>query len=406
MTEKSKIGWVFYDGECTFCISLAARGRTYLQRHGLELVPLQGVEAARLPPGEDSMEEMKVLTRDGVVHGGADALVYLAGLNRWGGVVRFFACLPGVLPLLRRGYRWVAANRRCLNGQCIRQRPLKRVDWLAPALLPLLAGIITWQAAPWVMMWSMAVAIFAGCKWITLREQPAGCPLRAGAYLLLWPGMDARRFLDEITIPPRPAARSWAAAFLKMLFGIALLWGGVRSVPPVPLLQGWVGMIGIIFILHFGFFHLVALAWQTLGVQAAPLMRWPLAAGTLGEFWGARWNRGFHDLAHRHVFLPLRVRYGVTAAVLLAFLASGLVHEAVITLPAGSGFGLPTTYFLLQGVGMMAQKSRFGKAAHLAYGWRGRLFTGLLLIGPVFALFPPPFVRRVILPFLEVLHAL
>ena len=88
--------------------------------------------------------------------------------------------------------------------------------------------------------------------------------------------------------------------------------------PRVPvdhdLLRGWVGMVGIVFVLHFGIFHLLSLAWQTLGVSAKPIMDWPIKATSVSEFWGQRWNLAFRDLTHRFLFRPLTARFGAWAS--------------------------------------------------------------------------------------------
>jgi alginate O-acetyltransferase complex protein AlgI len=49
-------------------------------------------------------------------------------------------------------------------------------------------------------------------------------------------------------------------------------------------------MVGLILTLHFGLFQILALFWQRLGVAAEPIMKAPLRATSLGEFWGKRWN--------------------------------------------------------------------------------------------------------------------
>ena len=165
-------------------------------------------------------------------------------------------------------------------------------------------------------------------------------------------------------------------------------------------------MIGLIFLLHFGTFHLIALAWRTRGVPVEPIMRMPLAARSLGEFWSLRWNRGFNDLAHRHVFKPIEKKLGVAGATLLTFLVSGLIHDLVISVPARGGYGLPTLYFLIQGLGVLAERSPLGKRAGLRRGMRGRLFALVVTAAPVGLLFHPQFVGRVIIPFLEVIKAL
>lgn len=88
------------------------------------------------------------------------------------------------------------------------------------------------------------------------------------------------------------------------------------------------------------------------------------------------------------------------------FLFSGLLHDLVISVPARGGYGLPTLYFVLQGGGVMLQRSSFAKHFGLAIGIRGWCLTMLFLIAPLFWLFHPYFVLRVILPFMQAIRAL
>jgi len=62
-------------------------------------------------------------------------------------------------------------------------------------------------------------------------------------------------------------------------------------------------------------------------------------------------------------------------------------------------------YFLLQGAGMTIEHSGFGKRLGLGQGVRGWFFMALFVAGPVFGLFHPWFVLRVILPFMQAIHA-
>jgi Membrane bound O-acyl transferase family len=117
-------------------------------------------------------------------------------------------------------------------------------------------------------------------------------------------------------------------AALKTLLGATLIWVVARTAyPERPLLAGWLGMVGLILVLHFGTFHLLSLARRSHGVDATPVMRSPLLASSLADFWGRRWNTAFHELATRLTFRPLRPSFGVTGATLLVFLASGFIHE-------------------------------------------------------------------------------
>jgi hypothetical protein len=259
-------------------------------------------------------------------------------------------------------------------------------------------------------MWALSFAIFSGLKWATwwtARSLVAHTPGRSFAYLLLWPGMDAERFLDATSRPASPQLWEWLSASAKTLFGIALLCVFAREVPQRwSLVQGWIGLFGLIFLLHFGSFHLIALFWQTMGIAAEPIMAKPILSTSLSEFWGKRWNLGFRQLAHDLIFRPLYKTTGVAFAGFLVFLLSGLIHDLVISLPARGGYGLPTAYFVVQGLGVMLERSAFGRQVGLQGGPIGRIFALIITAAPAFWLFHPPFVMRVILPFLHAIHAL
>jgi alginate O-acetyltransferase complex protein AlgI len=261
-------------------------------------------------------------------------------------------------------------------------------------------------------MWLMAVAVFFGCKWLTLgmATKRAGrvCPFRATAYLFAWPGMDATRFLSP-HLAPRPSRfalmKNSATGAVRILIGALLLFAVARHATE-PLLAGWIGMVGMILILHFGLFDLTSIGWRALRVDAAPIMNRPLLSTSVSEFWGRRWNAAFNDLAVRLIFRPVARHTTVLAATLIAFAVSGLIHELVISLPAGAGFGLPTAYFLVQGLGVLAERSPAGKRLRLGNGVSGWGFTMLIVAGPAFSLFHPPFVRQVIVPFMKAIGAL
>lgn len=332
-------------------------------------------------------------------------------------------------------------------------------EWLPLVLMPAAVLLLRAVVPAWAFMWLLALAIFFACKWLTWRRacrRGLHPPIpRSLAYLLAWPGMDAIAFLkapnpkhhapkksqtpnperqsvNGLPVPmepPRARQRSafrrlrrlgawnlgflwrlevgaWSFAVAKTLCGAALIWiAAHRTSGANPLLTGWLGMIGVVFLLHFGLFHLLALAWQRAGVHAQPLMRSPFLATSLAEFWSARWNTAFHLLAQDVAFRPLARRRGPTGATIGVFLISGLVHEAVISLPARGGFGLPTAYFVLQGLGVLAERARWGRRLGLGRGLRGWLFALICAAGPAFWLFHPPFIHHVILPMLQAIGA-
>ncbi|MGA8223879.1 MAG: MBOAT family protein [Candidatus Acidiferrales bacterium] len=280
------------------------------------------------------------------------------------------------------------------------------IGWVPLAVLPAAAIALRTFLLPWVFMWLLAGAIFAGCKWQTFWEARTAARRmswkRSAAYLLLWPGMDAEKFFETGVGKRHITSGEWLAAIVKTLAGAVLFWIAARSVTPShPLVAGWLGMAGIVLILHFGTFQLIALGWQRAGIHAQPIMQHPLESQSLSEFWGKRWNLGFRKLSHALVFLPLQKCFGIVPATLGAFVASGLIHDLVISVPARAGYGLPTAYFLVQGLGVLAERSGAGRRFGLGRGVRGWLWMALLAAGPVGILFHPWFVMRVILPFLR-----
>lgn len=390
---------VRYDADCPWCVRLA--------RLGARLFSTRQVRFAPLPQGPSAPDEMQVVLPEGKVLGGADGLLYLARTVWWGWPLRAFASLPAGTELLRSAYRWIAARRPCARGNCA-IRPTRR---RLPALLaigPVLASIpIARTLPPWACMWTLCAALFFSFKIASLWGLRAPFSPRLGAYLFLWPGMDAQAFLNSSRRPGAPPPAAWLSAAVAAAIGASLVWLFPRIIIPVSALAaGWSAMIGIVLVLHFGSFRLLAFAWQSAGVDAEPIMREPLLARSVRDFWGNRWNRGFSDFAHRAFLRPFSRTFGPTGGLVGVFFISGLIHELVISLPARGGYGLPTLYFLIQGAGAVFERSISARQIGLRGTVAGRIFTIATVAGPAFALFHPPFVHRVILPFLQTIHAL
>src|ERR1700677_2331565 len=269
------------------------------------------------------------------------------------------------------------------NESAVRVQGSQGIGWLPVVGLPLTAISCRNRLAPWVFMWALSFAIFFSLKWLTwwrARTRVSHPAWRSLAYLFAWPGMDADSFLDANEHVPPPRFTAWLWATLETALGAVLMWIVARSLPAgEPLLRGWTGMLGLILLLHFGSFQLIALVWRTLGVDAKPIMSAPLRSTSLAEFWGKRWNLGFRQFAHELIFRPLYRRLGADAAGFLVFAVSGLIHDLVISLPARGGYGLPTLYFLLQGTGMTIEHSRFGKRLGLGKGVVGWCFMMVFL---------------------------
>src|SRR5579863_9600 len=136
------------------------------------------------------------------------------------------------------------------------------IAWLPLFLLPLATFFFFNRLPAWAFMWLLAFALFFASKWLTWvgtarravrapegRNESHPPVWRHLAYFFLWIGMDPQPFLDPRPRAARPTLRAWTFAFLQTFLGAYLLWGLARRVPAAqPLLAGWIGMGGLIFL--------------------------------------------------------------------------------------------------------------------------------------------------------------
>jgi predicted DCC family thiol-disulfide oxidoreductase YuxK len=115
---KRVSGIVCYDGECPMCTGLIGRWGHRLRRAGFRLAPLQLPAIQRRLGLTGIPDEMKLITPQGAVVGGADAVVAIAeGLGLSHDLAQGArSALVG--PLLRQLYAVVAKHRSCVGGQC------------------------------------------------------------------------------------------------------------------------------------------------------------------------------------------------------------------------------------------------------------------------------------------------
>lgn len=267
-----------------------------------------------------------------------------------------------------------------------------------------LAWWLVRERAGWFVMLTVAATEWAVLKIATFRGY-AGATIRwrAIGYFVAWPGMNARVFFGG-PAENRPGVAEVASAAVKTLFGLSLVAWAIRHAHhEAELLVAWVAVVGVLFTLHFGAFHLASCAWRAAGIDAPPIMRAPILASSLADLWGARWNLAFADAARSFVLKPLARPIGGRGAGLAVFVVSGLVHESVVSLPARGGWGGPTAYFLLQAAGLAIERSTYGVRRGLGRGAHGWLWTFFVAVAPLPLLFHGTFARNVIVPLFRAL---
>ncbi|MEK7701028.1 MAG: DUF393 domain-containing protein [candidate division NC10 bacterium] len=110
---------LIYDGECPMCRASALwLMRLALSGGALEILPCRSEpRRTRFPQIADAacLTAMQLILPDGRVLAGADAVPELLRRIRGLGWVAGLFALPGVRPLARRFYAWVARNRLRLS---------------------------------------------------------------------------------------------------------------------------------------------------------------------------------------------------------------------------------------------------------------------------------------------------
>lgn len=106
---------LIYDAECPMCRASALwLMRLALSRKQLEILPCRSpVRLARFPQITDEacMTAMQLVLPDGRILAGADAVPELLRRIRGLGWLATIFALPGMRPLARRVYAWIARNR-------------------------------------------------------------------------------------------------------------------------------------------------------------------------------------------------------------------------------------------------------------------------------------------------------
>jgi alginate O-acetyltransferase complex protein AlgI len=178
-----------------------------------------------------------------------------------------------------------------------------------------------------------------------------------------------------------------------------LLWVVPRLLPattPRPI-RIWIALIAVGFLSLIARFDLYALVFRAMGFAVEKVWHCPVAATSLNEFWGQRWNRIVSGFLREVVFFPIARLAGARTALLVVFLYSGLYHE-IVSFLADSGHGGPMAYFLVQYLGILAESSGPGRRLLRRRPRLGRLWTLAVVTLPLGLILQRPFIERWLVP--------
>jgi len=289
------------------------------------------------------------------------------------------------------------------------------LSWITFVLSLAIVYLIFFDANPVVRMLTLISTTFNCMKVIAATEEykkrPSNLNLKQWMlFACCWAGMRAQPF-ENISNEPLPYA--W-----KMIwFGISRFIVGVTLVCsahyvlllPLSIFITYVSisailLIGLSLILHFGMLNISAGVLRLKGIAAYPLFRQPAKALSLTEFWSKRWNLAFSEMTSLTIFRPFKSKTGSAVALMASFIFSGFLHELALSIPVKGGYGLPTLYFVLQGLLVLVEKALSNNGIlFLKNKLIARVWVFFWLVVPAPLLFHAKFIDQVVWP-LTYLH--
>jgi predicted DCC family thiol-disulfide oxidoreductase YuxK len=118
--ELPAVGWVLYDAGCGFCWKWVHMWESIIARRGFALKDLQSAwdDGSLQVSKDDLLDDIRVLTRAGELHSGADAYLYVSRRIWWAWPFYGIFSLPGFNSMLWGGYRWFNRNRYRISRYC------------------------------------------------------------------------------------------------------------------------------------------------------------------------------------------------------------------------------------------------------------------------------------------------
>jgi Membrane bound O-acyl transferase family len=285
--------------------------------------------------------------------------------------------------------------------------PLSRFVVAWAVMIGGLAGF--WCCRPWLgtraFNYGQLAVLMATWKIASLLCLPPQAwarftPLRFLAYCV-WYGMQPRQFLKGQRTAPGAPIPTFGGIVLNAVTGAVLLWLVPRLLPQgTPwVIRLWIALAGSCFLFLVARLDFAALIFRAMGFAVEKLWDCPVAATSLGDFWGRRWNRIVPGLLREVIFLPVARRAGAQVALLSVFLYSGFYHE-LVSFMARSGYGGPFLYFLLQWLGVAIENTRQVRRLLRGRVWLARAWTFAVVFLPVGLFLQPGLVHQYLVPML------
>jgi predicted DCC family thiol-disulfide oxidoreductase YuxK len=119
-SDLPREGWILYDGHCGFCSRWVLFWKKVVEARGFAIEDLQSAAAIGIlnVSNENLLDDIRVLTRTGMLKSGADAYLYVIQRIWWAWPFYAVFVAPGFNWVLWRGYKWFNRNRYRISRHC------------------------------------------------------------------------------------------------------------------------------------------------------------------------------------------------------------------------------------------------------------------------------------------------
>jgi hypothetical protein len=297
-----------------------------------------------------------------------------------------------------------------LLGYLFVKRAMVLAGWVMLASSIFIIHLIFLHEGPIIRMLAIIATTFTAMKPIAVAQSYKHKRVTLKftqwlAFAIGWAGMRSQPFE---TLGQKPLPNAWPMikfGISRIIAGLVLI-GLAHILVLLPLntnliyiLVSALLLVGLSLILHFGFLSISAGMWRLSGVNTYLLFRQPAKATSLTELWSKRWNIAFSEMTAIAVFRPIKNKFGSAAALMAAFIFSGLLHELALSVPVNSGYGLPILYFIIQGVLVLTEKALANnKVMFLQNKIIARIWVFFWLVVPMPLLFHTQFIKQIVWP--------
>jgi len=148
---------------------------------------------------------------------------------------------------------------------------------------------------------------------------------------------------------PRLDLTAFTKPAVWLPIGLAALWVAARTHEHPPL--RWTLGVLVVYALGEALEGLLRGILGLMGAETPPLHRDPIAARSLREFWGERWNLVVNRWLRTHCYLPMARRRRPALGLGLAFLTSAALHAWFIGVALGPAMAASMgLYFVIEGL--------------------------------------------------------